>query len=440
MTFRRQLILMFLAIALLTILLNTLIIGQVVDRSFKSYVEEQYDEKIEEVTEYARYVLTDGAVRPERVSSELRNYIGDLITGIAIYDANNQPVVQLWQNTNTHMMMERSTTEDFVYTVSDGSETVGYILVRRFEAFGESPASQIFRLAVLRISGQALLITFLVSLMAITLISKRLTRDLNRTASMAEHIDAPDALSYKASKTREISSIQKTLADLAGKLRIRQRLRKEKADQLAHEARTPLTIIKSGLEGVRDGIIDLDDEHVTLWIEQVDRLSGMVGDIGSILHLEEEGPRVEQQEVDLKALLEKVIRSFRPQFDRRGVALGVAIEGEGEPVMTDPALLSQSLYNVLTNALKFTPKGGRVTVALSISEGKSVLRVSDTGPGLHEDEHDAVFEAYRRGENAAEVPGDGMGLYIVRKNLEALGGTVHLETSEDSGLTVVMTL
>jgi signal transduction histidine kinase len=439
MSFRRQMILMILAIVFFTIILNSLILGQFVNQHFQRYIETQYDERVENITEYAQYILSNDIVDIQQTNKEMGKYLKDMITSIGVYDENNALIIKLQQkSSNMHMMTDREPIEDFIYPISNDEQVIGYVLIRRIERFGASPASQLFFSAIVRISFMAVFITLILSLISIFFLSKRMTRDLNRTAKMAEDIDELGNLTYKESSTHEISAIQKKLIEQASKIRLKQKIRKEKADQLAHEARTPLTILKTSIEGVKDGVVEMDEDRLDLWIHEVDRLSKIVEDVGGILRLGEDDPIVDIKPVLIGELIDKVIRSIKPQFEHQGISLDFEQSDNELMVSTDSNLLSQSLYNLLVNALKFTPEGGMVIVASGVINQNVRISVQDNGIGVDEDELEEVFSAYHRGRNGKNIEGQGMGLHIVRKNITALGGNVKLMLNSDKGLTAIM--
>jgi two-component system sensor histidine kinase BaeS len=146
--------------------------------------------------------------------------------------------------------------------------------------------------------------------------------------------------------------------------------------------------------------------------------------------------------VDITSLVATELESLRAAAERRGVAL-VLEPGEDRPTLTaDPTRLGQLVANLISNALKFTPAGGSVTVGVVLAGGDVVISVRDTGVGIPADELPRVFERFYRASTATAIaaPGTGIGLAIVRSIAAAHGGTVRVESEVGVGTTFTVVL
>jgi len=141
--------------------------------------------------------------------------------------------------------------------------------------------------------------------------------------------------------------------------------------------------------------------------------------------------------VRLQSVLAHVIELHEPSAEDRGVELAADIAAEAPQVQADPALLFEAVSNVVDNALKFTPKGGRVTVRLVAREEGPRIEVADNGPGVAEDERDAVLQRFYRTERAKAEPGSGLGLSIVAAIARLHHFTLSLEDAQP-GLKVAL--
>ena len=108
------------------------------------------------------------------------------------------------------------------------------------------------------------------------------------------------------------------------------------------------------------------------------------------------------------------------------------------PVHTDRLLLSQAVYNLLSNTCKFTLRGGRVTVSVTITYGRAAIRVCNNGPGIPEPDLNRIFEAYQRGTALQDTPGEGLGLYIARRNIETAGSTILAQNQKEGGVCFII--
>ena len=442
MTFRKQMVIVIIIILFLTIISNSLISGQFINRYFKDYIEEQYENDVKAIENYAENILNGEVENLMQANIELTNYLNDSIAGIEIYDDKNRLIIDVKaDNYNMpHMMKNRLGFDEVVYTITLDEEVIGYLKLEKIKFVGNSETAVIFRLSMIRsivISG---ILSFLLSLLVIGFVSKRMTKDLINTAHMANAIDSNKNLSYKKSKIKEVREIQSTLVDLAAKLKLKEGIRKEKADRLAHEARTPLTVLQSNLEGIADGVVEIDDERFKILLSEVNRLTMLIENIGDIVDFEKNDIEPKLCEVDVDVIVEKVIQSMNPQFSLKGIKLSCSELSEKNLIFSDENLIAQSLYNLLSNAYKYTNAGGSVEVEVFENDTDVVITVKDTGCGLSDDEIENIFNPYFRGSNSETIDGLGMGLYIVRENMKAINGNVFAEKNSNEGMTFTLEL
>jgi signal transduction histidine kinase len=201
---------------------------------------------------------------------------------------------------------------------------------------------------------------------------------------------------------------------------------RETMAMLAHELRNPLGSLRTALEVLElETPADLRRRMLTIAKRQVSQLSRLVDDI---LDSSAAGERlvVHRRRIDIVALVRDLVESQRPVFSQAGLRLVVELPDEEVALDGDSVRLAQVLDNLLGNAAKFTPAGGEVRVSLvDGGDGEVRLVVSDTGDGIEESELGTVFEPFRRGRGERAAGGLGLGLAIVRRLVEAHGGSVE---------------
>ncbi len=208
---------------------------------------------------------------------------------------------------------------------------------------------------------------------------------------------------------------------------------------VSHELRTPLTSILGYLELVLDESDALQPDHAHfLGVVQRNaaRLLRLVGDLLFVAQIEAGRLALDPGAVDLERTVREAIEAARPGANAQGIALEENVKGL--PITrADPDRLGQVLDNLVANAIKFTPAGGTVTVRLDGDDEVAVLEVSDTGPGIPDDEQSQLFERFFRAQSAVRdaVPGVGLGLTIVRAIVEAHGGTISVDSTAGEGAT-----
>ncbi len=214
---------------------------------------------------------------------------------------------------------------------------------------------------------------------------------------------------------------------------------------VSHELRTPLTSILGYLELVLEGDAGEVTEEQRQFLSVVERnsqrLLRLVGDLLLIAQIEAGKLTLERGLVDLAVLAADCVEAARPRADEKGVAL--VLEAGAVPALSgDRVRLAQVLDNLVSNAIKFTPGGGKVTVGLAQQNGHVLVAVSDTGIGIPVAEQGRLFERFFRTSGATQraIQGTGLGLAITKAIAEAHGGEISVESEENVGTTVRITL
>jgi signal transduction histidine kinase len=220
------------------------------------------------------------------------------------------------------------------------------------------------------------------------------------------------------------------------------KMRDEFVSSVSHELRTPLTSISGYVELLLE---DEPDEtrhaHLAVVERNADRLLGLVSDLLFSARLQGGRLELDREPVDLCAVAREALESARPRADAAGVTLRDDLQ-KVRPVQGEAVRLAQLVDNLVSNAIKFTPAGGRVTVCVEQAGADARLTVSDTGIGIPEPERERLFERFFRSQTAMErqIQGTGLGLYISKAIVEAHGGRIGVETEEGRGTTFVVEL
>lgn len=210
---------------------------------------------------------------------------------------------------------------------------------------------------------------------------------------------------------------------------------------LSHELRTPLTSILGWSQMLTD--VDLDDDVSKRALEIIVRNARaqrqLIDDLLDISRIITGKLRLEVRPVELAPIIEAVVESVRPAADARCIHLQTALDRLTSRISGDPDRLQQIVWNLLTNAIKFTPKGGRIVVWLECIESDVEITISDTGQGIGPELLPHVFDRFRQSDSSSSRNhgGLGLGLSIVRQLVELHGGTVTAESrGEGEGTTI----
>lgn len=246
-------------------------------------------------------------------------------------------------------------------------------------------------------------------------------------------------------KTAELERATDALRAANERLTELDRLKDEFLSTVTHELRTPLTAIRALTEILHDdpGIEpDQRREFLAVIIAESERLTRLINQVLDMAKIEAGEMDWTIAPLDPAAALEQATAATARLFQERGVALEVALDPALPPVLGDHDRLVQVAVNLLSNAAKFTPPGGRVTLAARVSDGALRVSVSDDGPGIAPEHHAAVFDRFRQvGDPMTDKPaGTGLGLAICKRILEHLGGRIGVVSAPGAGATFWFTV
>ncbi len=214
------------------------------------------------------------------------------------------------------------------------------------------------------------------------------------------------------------------------------RLRDEFVAVVSHELRTPLTSIIGYVELIADGdaggLTSDQAAYLAVVLRSTNPLVDLVGDLLLVAEAERGPLALELVEVDGAALAAHAVEAARPAADARGIIVRLD-QGDPATLAGDPARLAQMLDNLISNAIKFTPKGGRVTVRAGRSGSDAVFEITDTGTGIADGDRERLFDPFFRSHevNARAVPGTGLGLTITKAIVDAHRGTIEVDSTHD---------
>lgn len=289
------------------------------------------------------------------------------------------------------------------------------------------------RTAILRTVGTAAALALLLAAAAALLLSRMISRPLVGLAAAARAVEqgVPDATKLLRPGPGELGQVSRAFNQMADTLRREDELRRSLVADVAHELRTPVTILRGQTEQLLDGLAEPSTDRLASLHEEVLRLDRLVEDLATLSAAEAAGLRMERRPVALDEVLTSAANAMRPQYGNAEIDLTVRTEparGYG-----DPQRLTQVFGNLLGNAAKFTPPGGSVHVELRPEGYQAVITVADTGPGIPEADRPHVFDRFWRGQSAGRRSGTGIGLAVVAELVAAHAGTVTVSGGPGGG-------
>jgi signal transduction histidine kinase len=272
------------------------------------------------------------------------------------------------------------------------------------------------------------------SVLLAMLLARWLSGPLRRISSAAHRLAGGDrSVRVTAEGPREIASLAQSFNQLAARLEEQERMRSEFIANAAHELRTPLTNLLGYLEALRDGVVPATPEAFASLGEEVDRLVRLSRSLDALASGDRD-ENVPLADIDLREAIEMAVELALPMFERRRIALTVRVPA-GLRARANGDHLAQVLANLLQNAVRYTPEGGRVTITAERSADGALVGVANSGDGIPSADLPHVFERFYRVEKSRDRArgGAGIGLAIVKQLVELGGGSVGVESA--SGLT-----
>ena len=440
----RRLGLGFAAIALVAALLTALLVNLAFSNRFESYLDQQRSARVNQIAAAVAAAYRPGGAWDIDRLDQLGPAVSMAGAEIRLVDAAGEFVWPTAGSVASDMaQMHRDMTaagplaEPVTVPIEVEGQRRGTLHIALPE--GSVPlADRQFRSAVNRLLLAGGLAVAVVASVLGLLFARRVTQPLAELTAATHDVRAGDRARRAVVTGRdEIAELAEAFNELAASAERQEALRRSFTADVAHELRTPLAILRSQLEAVQDGVLDLTPELVTSLHEETLRLGRLVADLETLTGDDHNSFSLHLVTLDLAGIVRSVAAGFEHRFAERDLELEVRLAPA--PVHGDPVRLAQVATNLLSNALKFVPAGGRVVVSTR-SDGRDVsLEVRDDGHGVPEAELPHVFDRYFRG-SGARASGSGIGLAVVAALARAHGGQVSAANAPEGGAVLTVTL
>lgn len=372
------------------------------------------------------------------------------------------------QGNTAHMAVERRA----LYGLADGSGKV-VIPVGSFEVIGQQltqkemrsgtdimvdgervgilltvnslPAYNAAETLFLRRTNQALILAtagaLIVALAIGLFLAENLTKPLRALIYAAQNI-ARGQLDQQVEVTSEdeIGELGAAFNSMSREVaRVNQQRRQMTAD-IAHDLRTPLTVISGYVESMRDGVLAPTTERLDMIYGEIGRLQNLVNDLRMLSQADAGELTLNPQQMSVKGLLDRTAEVFQHHASGQSVTLRVEVEENLPELRLDEARMQQVMDNLVSNALRYTPAGGTIILGARKMGNSVELSVSDTGSGIESEELPLIFDRFQRGDKSRHTEGNesGLGLAIVKALVEAHYGSVSAESQVGEGTTIRM--
>lgn len=457
---RLRMILIILSGTILSILLVSIITNVTLFNKFDKYMADEQENKIQQVVELLTNSYLIENQWNERVLDNIRTSPITRGFNIVLEDDKQNIVFEYYVDNSMihhhsemmrrmgHGMMGSNMMDDMTLTwkqreiLIDGKKVgvvnVGYtgpfMISEREIEFTRGINSSIFYSAI---------ISILVSVFLGIYSSKIVSNPVLRITKAANDIRRGN-LDVKIStqhNIKEINELSESINHLAESLNEQEQLRKRLTSDISHELRTPLTILQSHIEAIIDGVWQPTKDKMKICKNEVDRLIKLVEELKKLTDIENNNIELHISKFNISILINEIITSFRIEFDRKGVELKSDIQ-ENIIINGDKDKIAQILINLLSNGLKFTNSGDKVTVSVKEANNNVKIEVSDTGIGISKENLPYIFERFYRSDKSRnrKTGGAGIGLTIVNALVESHNGTITVDSIEGKGTKFTITL
>ncbi len=378
----------------------------------------------------ARLSLLVEAASDGVMSGMIGSMMGMSENRIQVIDQQNQVIADTsLESDSDRTLLSGQTVQRWPILVDN--QEVGLLLVEGAMMTASPLRNQRLLQGVTRAVLLAGLTTGLVAVALAWLLVRQITRPLMTLTAASARIASGDlAARVTVQSNDELGTLATTFNRMATHLQTQETLRRNLVADVAHELRTPLTGIQGTVEAIQDGVFPLTIEQVGSIHEQVILLNRLVEDLRTLTNAEAGQLHLDKTTLDLVALCETQVQSFQAQAITQQTDLYLTIKDAPPLIHADHQRVGQVLVNLLSNALRHTPSGGVVEVALSTTAQGVEVSVTDSGEGIAPQELPHIFDRFYRTDHSRnrQTGGSGLGLAIARQLVEAHGGKLWAES------------
>lgn len=375
-------------------------------------------------------LLTDNDVYT--MKERLGKYSKALNIDIEILDKNNEPVMRFkGRNDNENPL---TTTKSYDIINPNLNDYRGQLIIT-YDT-GEMAANELlnnFRNSIIIAIVMSLTIGIIIALVLSTNITNPIKQISDATLKIK---DGDYDINLKESKIIELENLQNNIRYLSRNLKNQKYVRKQYAQDISHELRTPITNLQLYIEAIKDGVIDVDDQTLSSLLEETHRLEGLVVNLNKSFNDNSEYLKINKKEFDLSQHIKLILDTIKPRLTKLDISLIEEIK-DGVMIYSDKDKISQIIQNLISNAIKAIKEDGLIRVSLYEDKNNIYIDIKDNGVGISDEKKEVIFERFYRIDDArnTKTNGHGLGLSITKNFVESLGGKIKLKSKLGKGST-----
>ncbi len=450
-TIKWQFIFSFVSVSFIIIGAFSMMTLILLDNHFAKYVAERQESKLVAYTNDLEQLYENNGEWPNTIDFEqigLQSLHNSII--LKVYD-NEQKI--LWRPTSSDELANKRKIQDSIpyidkmmgemdhvfvktnFPLFNSGQKIGNVL---FSYMGPTTYSEHDAFFLADMKNNLIIIatvTLVLSACFAVLFAKKISRPIIEVKNFTKKISKGDYVNLSPEKTdiKEIDDLILSVNDLSAQLESQQDIRNQLSSNIAHEIRTPLTTLKGNLEAMIDGIWEITDERLQNCYDEVNRITRLIGSIDKINEIESHQDILNKTSFDLYLLSKNISSNFEALFAKKDISY--SLDGESLFITADKDKISQLITNILSNAAKFTPSEGKITLRISKKKNQAILTVADTGEGIHPQEISRIFERFYMSDPSRKniLSSQGIGLSIVKSIIKAHKGTITAQSDYGKG-------
>jgi signal transduction histidine kinase len=295
-------------------------------------------------------------------------------------------------------------------------------------------------LAYLERTNQALWLAaggaVIVALIVGVLLARNLTSPVRALTKAAQRVSNGELeQQVKVESKDELGQLAQAFNQMSNQLAEDSRLRQQMTADIAHELRTPLTVIAGYAESMKEGVLPPTEERLALVHNEIEHLQRLVDDLRTLSRADAGELALNRQSLSPTELLKQVATTYNHQAEQKKIKLALNIDPDLPDIFADETRLTQVMGNLISNALRYTPEGGEISLSGQQTGSQVVMRVSDSGAGMSPETLSHIFDRFYRADTSRteSYGGSGLGLAIAKALVEAHGGMIEVNSNLGQG-------
>lgn len=454
-TLRTRLSLAFIAVSMISILLVSILVNFLLEKQFKEYIINKQEDRIKQIVKSLDNHFEEKSSLNEEIVENIGLYALDYGVIIRVEDSSGKVVWDAMEHNDglckrllEHLSYNMTSKYpnwkggyvEREYPITSNSNKVGKVWIGYYGPFYFNDNELYFintlNKALIIITIVALAFSLLFGSFVSKMISVPIARVINATKliSRGKYIERIKDIST----TKEIKELIESINSLVDNLEKQETLRKRLTLDMAHEIRTPIATLQSHVEAMIDGIWQPTPERLKSCHEEIIRINKMIGELDTLAIYESENLTLDKHEFNIKNLVSNIIMNFEYEFKIKDIR--VQCSGKDEIIYADKDKISQVLINLISNTLKYTPKGGKVDIIIDENYGKTKIIIKDNGQGISKEDLPYIFERFYRADPSRNrmTGGSGIGLTIAKAIIDAHGGSIDAKSIINVGTEFVI--